>query len=121
MKKILLIASREFIATVSTKAFIIGLLIMPLMIGVAAIVFPRLLNPRNFKTRGEVAIIDPQRPRDGRHPNGVLAGAHGRAPRRTGAAGAESGARAVGNLRDGGREPDGRAMANASTRAPISV
>ena len=59
MKRILLVAQREFIATVSTKAFIIGLLIMPLMIGVLAIVFPRLLNPRNFKTRGEVAIIDP--------------------------------------------------------------
>ena len=59
MKKILLIASREFIATVSTKAFIIGLLVMPMMIGVAAIVFPRLLNPRNFKTRGEVAVVDP--------------------------------------------------------------
>jgi ABC-2 type transport system permease protein len=59
MKKILLIASREFIATVSTKAFIIGLLIMPIMIGVSAIIFPRLLNPRNFKTRGDVAVVDP--------------------------------------------------------------
>ena len=61
MKKILLIASREFIATVSTKAFIIGLLFMPIMISVSAIVFPRLLNPRNFQTRGEVAIVDPSR------------------------------------------------------------
>lgn len=59
MRKILLIASREFIATVSTKAFIVGLLIMPLMLGAAAIVFPRLLNPRNFKTRGDVAVVDP--------------------------------------------------------------
>jgi len=59
MKNILLVASREFIATVSTKAFIIGLLVMPLMIGLSAIIFPRLLNPRNFKTSGEVAIVDP--------------------------------------------------------------
>jgi ABC-2 type transport system permease protein len=59
MKRILLVAQREFIATISTKAFVIGLLIMPLMIAVLAIVFPRLLNPRNFKTRGEVAVIDP--------------------------------------------------------------
>jgi ABC-2 type transport system permease protein len=59
MKNVLLVASREFIATVSTKAFIIGLLFMPLMIAVSAIVFPRLLNPRNFKTSGEVAIVDP--------------------------------------------------------------
>ncbi len=59
MKNILLVAVREFIATVSTKAFIIGLLFMPLMLAAAAIVFPRLLNPRNFKTRGDVAVVDP--------------------------------------------------------------
>jgi ABC-2 type transport system permease protein len=59
MKNILLVAQREFIATVSTKAFIIGLLIMPLVFGVIALVFPRLLNPRSFQTRGEVAVIDP--------------------------------------------------------------
>src|SRR5215467_5982134 len=59
MKKILLVAGREFVATVSTKAFIIGLLIMPLMIGVSIVIFPRLLNPRSFKTQGEIAVIDP--------------------------------------------------------------
>jgi len=58
MKNILLVAQREFIATVSTKAFIIGLLIMPVMIGIMSIIFPRLLNPRNFTTRGEVVVID---------------------------------------------------------------
>src|SRR5256885_15958654 len=59
MRKILLVAGREFIATVSSRAFMIGLLIMPVMLGVVAIVFPRLVNPRSFKTRGEVAIVDP--------------------------------------------------------------
>jgi len=59
MRKVLLVARREFIATVSTKAFIIGLLIMPMFGLVFAIVFPRLLNPRSFKTTGEVAVIDP--------------------------------------------------------------
>ena len=59
MKKILLVAGREFVATVSTKAFIIGLLIMPMMIGISIVVFPRLLNPRNYRTQGEVAVIDP--------------------------------------------------------------
>lgn len=59
MRNVLLVAAREFVATVSTKAFIIGLLIMPMFGLVFAIVFPRLLNPRNFKTTGEVAIIDP--------------------------------------------------------------
>ena len=58
-RRILLVAQREFIATVSTKAFIVGLLIMPLIFAVIAIVFPRLLNPRNFRASGEVAVIDP--------------------------------------------------------------
>ncbi len=59
MNKILLVAVREFVATVSTKAFVIGLLLMPMMIGVSIVVFPRLLNPRSFKTQGEIAVIDP--------------------------------------------------------------
>ena len=50
MKNILLVAQREFVATVSTKAFVIGLLIMPLMLGISAILIPRVVNPRNFKT-----------------------------------------------------------------------
>jgi ABC-2 type transport system permease protein len=69
MKNILLVAQREFIATVSTKAFIIGLLFMPAMIGTAVIVFPRLLNPRSFRTRGEIVVID----RSGRAMNDVKA------------------------------------------------
>jgi ABC-type Na+ efflux pump permease subunit len=59
MRNVFLVARREFVATVSTKAFIIGLLIMPMFLLVAALVFPRLLNPRNFKTSGEVAVVDP--------------------------------------------------------------
>jgi ABC-type Na+ efflux pump permease subunit len=59
MRKILLVAQREFIATISTKAFIIGLLIVPLVFAALAITMPRLINPRNFKTEGEVAVIDP--------------------------------------------------------------
>ena len=58
MKKIVLVAQREFIATISTKAFIIGLLIVPLVFAVVAIMMPRLINPRNFRTEGEVAVID---------------------------------------------------------------
>ncbi len=59
MKNILLVAGREFIATISTKAFIIGLLVFPVIFSVALIVVPRMLNPRNFRTQGEVAVIDP--------------------------------------------------------------
>jgi ABC-2 type transport system permease protein len=59
VKKILIVAGREFIATASTKAFIIGLFIMPTFLAVAAIVFPRLMNPRNFRTSGAIAVVDP--------------------------------------------------------------
>jgi ABC-2 type transport system permease protein len=59
MKKIRQIAWREFVATVSTKAFIIGLLFMPALILVGITVGPRLFNQRNFRVQGEVAIVDP--------------------------------------------------------------
>jgi ABC-type Na+ efflux pump permease subunit len=59
MKKIFRIASREFVATVFTKGFLIGLLIMPLLIALFAILGPWLFNPRNFQVEGEVAIVDP--------------------------------------------------------------
>jgi ABC-2 type transport system permease protein len=59
MKKILLIAVREFIATVFTKAFIIGLLVLPTVLAIAFIVTPRLLNDRTFTVEGQLAVIDP--------------------------------------------------------------
>jgi ABC-2 type transport system permease protein len=59
MRNILLIAKREFIATVATKAFVIGLLILPAMIGLFALVGPRLFSSKNFQLKGEMAVIDP--------------------------------------------------------------
>jgi len=58
MKNVLCIAKREFIATVMTRAFIIGLFILPVMIAAFALVGPRLFSSRNYQVRGEVAIID---------------------------------------------------------------
>ena len=58
MRKILQIAAREFIATVATKAFVIGLLFMPAMIGVGFLVVP-LFSDTDFVAEGEVVIIDP--------------------------------------------------------------
>jgi len=40
MKKILYVAQREFIATAGTKAFIFGILVMPLVIGVLILLIP---------------------------------------------------------------------------------
>jgi ABC-type Na+ efflux pump permease subunit len=59
MRRIFLIASREFIATVASRAFIIGLLIFPAMIAVGILIGPRLFNFRNYRVVGDVAIVDP--------------------------------------------------------------
>jgi ABC-type Na+ efflux pump permease subunit len=59
MSKILQIAAREFIATVFTKAFVIGLLILPAIIGIGFLVGPRLFMGGNFAVAGELAIVDP--------------------------------------------------------------
>jgi ABC-2 type transport system permease protein len=59
MKKIVHVAAREFVATVATKGFIFGLLIMPAIITLLAIAGPRLFGQRNFRAQGQIAIVDP--------------------------------------------------------------
>jgi ABC-type Na+ efflux pump permease subunit len=59
IRRIGLIAARDFIATVGNKGFLIGLLIMP-AIGLVVIgLAPRILNSQSPQIRGEVAVIDP--------------------------------------------------------------
>jgi ABC-type Na+ efflux pump permease subunit len=60
VRKVLQIATREFVAAVFTKAFIIGLLVLPVIGGVMALIGPRLFGPdRNFAIVGELAVVDP--------------------------------------------------------------
>ena len=59
MKKILLVASREFIATVATKGFILGLLATPLLLLAVVALLPRLVDDTPPAIAGEIAIIDP--------------------------------------------------------------
>ena len=59
MNKVWQIAGREFIATVFTKAFVIGLLIMPLIGVLFVLIAPSLFGDRNLKFEGEIAVIDP--------------------------------------------------------------
>ena len=59
MKRVVLVAVREFVVTVSNRAFIVGLLVMPVLIAMFAVVGPRLFNFRDFKVEGDVRIIDP--------------------------------------------------------------
>jgi ABC-2 type transport system permease protein len=57
MKKIILVAAHEFMATISTRAFVLGLLATPAIIALAAIVFPRVMT-RSVQVQGEIAVID---------------------------------------------------------------
>jgi len=58
MKKVLEVARREFVATVFTKAFIIGLLVLPVTIALFTVIGPRLFGGRAFVVEGELAVID---------------------------------------------------------------
>jgi ABC-type Na+ efflux pump permease subunit len=58
MKKTLLVAAREFTATVLTRAFVLGLLLTPAIGAAAALIFPRVMT-RSVQVQGEIAVIDP--------------------------------------------------------------
>lgn len=59
MNKVWRIAVREFVATVFTKGFLIGLLFLPVMIGLFVVLGPRLFADRAIAVEGELAVIDP--------------------------------------------------------------
>jgi ABC-type Na+ efflux pump permease subunit len=59
MKRVWLVAQREFLAAVMNKGFVIGLLVMPVVIGLLVMVMPRLMRTQGSQIRGEVAVIDP--------------------------------------------------------------
>ena len=58
MKRIGHIAAREFLATVLTRGFVIGVLVLPALLAVAFTIGPRLLNQRSAPVRGQIAIVD---------------------------------------------------------------
>lgn len=58
MRKIFHIAARDFLATVSTKGFIIAVLVPPTIYAMLILVFPRLMNNRVPPVRGQVVVID---------------------------------------------------------------
>jgi ABC-2 type transport system permease protein len=58
MRRIGLIAAREFITTVGNKGFLIGLLIMPAIFALLALIGPRIIGARAPQVNGDVALID---------------------------------------------------------------
>lgn len=58
LKRIGLVARREFVTTVTRKGFLIGLLVMPVLTLVLVMVMPRLVMSRAPQVQGEVLVID---------------------------------------------------------------
>jgi ABC-2 type transport system permease protein len=58
VKKLLLIAQREFAATVATKAFALGILGTPILMGLFIFVMPRMMKTDAPKIAGDVCLID---------------------------------------------------------------
>ncbi len=58
MKKTLRIAGREFAATVFTKAFLLGLVLPPVMMLCVFALLPILMNAASPKVKGHVSVID---------------------------------------------------------------
>jgi ABC-2 type transport system permease protein len=58
VNKILAVASREFIATVGTRGFIIGWLLTPVLMTLMIFAIPRLYSQRTFRAQGEIAVLD---------------------------------------------------------------
>jgi ABC-type Na+ efflux pump permease subunit len=59
LRRIGYIATREFLGTVMTRGFLIGVLILPALLALAFTLGPRLLNQRSAPVRGQIAVVDP--------------------------------------------------------------
>ena len=58
MSRVISVASREYTSTVTTKGFLFGILLMPLLMVGAFTLMPLLLNKSAPKVSGTVAVID---------------------------------------------------------------
>ena len=58
LHRIGLIAARDYKAAITSRAFLVGLLVMPVLLGVFFVLVPRILNSRSPQVLGEVAVID---------------------------------------------------------------
>jgi ABC-type Na+ efflux pump permease subunit len=58
MKRVVSIATREFLGTVMTRGFVVGVLLMPAMLALAFALGPRLMSQRPPYVRGQIAVVD---------------------------------------------------------------
>jgi ABC-2 type transport system permease protein len=59
LHRIGLIAARDYQAAVTSRAFLVGLLVLPVMLVLFFVLVPRILNSHSPQVIGEVAVIDP--------------------------------------------------------------
>jgi ABC-2 type transport system permease protein len=58
MKKILVVAKREFLATVTAKGFLFGILLTPTLFALTVFFLPRLISRTPPRIIGEIAVLD---------------------------------------------------------------
>jgi len=58
MNRILLVAQREFMATITTKGFIVGILLTPAIIGAVIVFSPMLIRDDAPHIEGQFALLD---------------------------------------------------------------
>lgn len=58
MSRVWYVAFREFVATVATRGFFLGLLLTPALIMAAALAVPRVLDQRDFRAEGRIGVVD---------------------------------------------------------------
>lgn len=58
MRKVFIIAIKEFLATAATKGFIFGMLFPPIILGAIITIMPLLMNKKPPAVFGHVAVID---------------------------------------------------------------
>jgi ABC-2 type transport system permease protein len=59
VRRVGLVAARDYRAAITSRGFLIGLLFMPAMMLLVFLLIPRVMNSRSPQVTGEVAVIDP--------------------------------------------------------------
>jgi ABC-2 type transport system permease protein len=59
LNRIGLVAARDYKATITSRGFLIGLLIMPVLLVIFFVLIPRILTSHSPQVAGEVMVIDP--------------------------------------------------------------
>jgi len=59
LRRIGLVAARDYKATITSRGFLVGLLIMPALAVILLVLIPRILNSRSPDIAGQVMVIDP--------------------------------------------------------------